>query len=388
MAIYYLVFLEHIMRIVIAPDSFKGCLSAEAVAENIVNGLSPIFPRAKMIVVPQADGGEGTLSVILRHRQGQTFEVQAHDPLGRQIKTEFGVLEDGTVVIETAKIIGLSLIQPHERNPLISSSYGVGELILNALEKGHRKFIIGIGGSATNDAGMGMIQALGGKFLDKQGNLLGQGGAELQKLHHLDLSELDSRLTECSFQVACDVSNPLIGENGASRIYAPQKGATNEDVELLENALTNYSQVIENHFDKSISEITGVGAAGGLGAGLLAFLKAELTNGFQLISKFIDLEGYLPNADFVITGEGKVDTQTAFGKLPFGMARLAKKHGVPCIGIAGTVEDETQTLHQSGMTAIFSIADRPLSGDDSVKNAPVLVQKTAEQIGRLIRAFR
>ncbi len=376
------------MRIVVAPDSFKGCLSAEAVAENIVNGLRPIFPRAKMIVVPQADGGEGTLSVILQHRQGQILEVEAHDPLGQQIRTTFGVLEDGTVVIETAKIIGLSLVQPHERNPLIASSYGVGELILSALDKGHRKFIIGIGGTATNDAGMGMIQALGGKFLDKQDNLLTQGGVELQKLHHLDLSELDSRLTECSFQVACDVSNPLIGKNGASRTYAPQKGATDKDVKILEDALTNYAQIIENHFDRSISEATGVGAAGGLGAALLAFLNAKLINGFQLISEFIDLEAQLPNADFVITGEGKVDTQTSFGKLPFGMAKLAKKHGVPCIGIAGTVEDEMQTLHQSGMTAIFSITDRPLSGEDAVKKAPLLVQKTAEQIGRLIRAFR
>ncbi len=376
------------MRIIIAPDSFKRCLSAEAVAENIVIGLTEVFPRAKMVVMPQADGGEGTLSVITKNAQNQIVSMEATDPIGRKMTTEFGILADGTAVIETAKIIGLPLLDAHEKNPLITSSYGVGELIINALAHGCRKFIIGLGGSATNDAGLGMMQALGAKFLDKNGKLLQNGGAELQKLYQIDLSGLDLRLKDASFRVACDVSNPLLGKNGATRTYAQQKGATQAQIEILENALQKFYQVVLNQFDKAISDVEGAGAAGGLGAGFYAFLNTELCNGFQLISELIEVEKYLPNTDFVITGEGRIDAQTPFGKLPFGMARLAKKHGIPCIGIAGMVENKTETLHQAGMTAIFSITDRPLSSEDSVKNAPILIQKTAAQIGRLIRAFR
>ncbi|SHE85687.1 glycerate kinase [Thermoanaerobacter uzonensis DSM 18761] len=377
-----------VMKILIAPDKFKGSLSAFEVANNIEKGILKVFPKAVIEKVPMADGGEGTVESLVDATGGKIIKTNVKDPLFRDIESFYGILGDGkTAVIEMAAASGLYLLKDYERNPMITTTYGTGQLIKHALDKGCRKFIIAIGGSATNDGGTGMATALGVKFYDKDGREIGLGGGELSKIYSIDISNLDERLKECEFIVACDVANPLIGENGASRVYGPQKGATKEMVEVLDKNLEHYGELLEKYFNKKIIDVEGSGAAGGLAAGLMAFLNAQLKSGIEIIIETLKLEEKIKEADIVISGEGKIDFQTAFGKTISGIAKLCKKYNKPLIVIAGTVED-IEKLYEIGVSSIFSTMEKPMSLEDAIKNAPTLLEKSTERIFRLIKALK
>ncbi|MCX7885164.1 MAG: glycerate kinase [Caloramator sp.] len=376
------------MKILVLPDKFKGSLSAIEVCKNIESGIKKVFPDADIENVPMADGGEGTVEALVDATKGKIIKVTIRDPLYREIPSYYGILGDRkTAVIEMAAASGLYLLKEHERNPLFTTTYGTGQLILDALNKGCRKFIIGIGGSATNDAGSGMAMALGAKFFDFSGNEIGFGGIELGKIKYIDISKIDKRIYESEFIVACDVKNPLIGSNGASRIYGPQKGATEEMVEILEKNLSHFGMLLENKFNKNIINYPGSGAAGGLGAGLLAFLNAKLKSGIDIIIDILNIKEKLVSADVVISGEGKIDAQTAYGKTIYGIAKLCKDYNKPLIVIAGFIED-IDNLYDIGVTSVFSILDKPMILKDALKDAPLLIQNTSERIFRCIKAFK
>lgn len=376
------------MKILIAPDKFKGSLSAFEVADSIEKGILKVFPKAVIVKVPMADGGEGTVESLVDATGGKIIKTNVKDPLFRDIESFYGILGDGkTAVIEMAAASGLYLLKDYERNPMITTTYGTGQLIKDALDRGCRRFIIAIGGSATNDGGAGMATVLGVKFYDKDGIEIGLGGGELSKIYSIDTSNIDDRLKECEFIVACDVANPLIGENGASRVYGPQKGATKEMVEVLDKNLEHYGKLLEKYFNKKIIDVPGSGAAGGLGAGLMAFLNAQLKNGIEIIIETLKLEEKIKEADIVISGEGKIDFQTAFGKTISGIAKLCKKHNKPLIVIAGTVED-IEKLYEIGVSSVFSTMEKPMFLEDAIKNAPTLLEKSAERIFRLIKAIK
>ena len=376
------------MKILIAPDKFKGSLSAFEVADSIEKGILKVFPKAVIVKVPMADGGEGTVESLVDATGGKIIKTNVKDPLFRDIESFYGILGDGeTAVIEMAAASGLYLLKDYERNPMITTTYGTGQLIKDALDKGCRNFIIAVGGSATNDGGAGMATALGVKFYDKDGREIGLGGGALSKIYSIDTSNLDYRLKECRFIVACDVANPLIGENGASRVYGLQKGATKEMVKVLDKNLEHYGKLLEKYFNKKIIDVPGSGAAGGLGAGLMAFLNAQLKSGIEIIIETLKLEEKIKEADIVISGEGKIDFQTAFGKTISGIAKLCKKHNKPLIVIAGTVED-IEKLYEIGVSSVFSTMEKPMFLEDAIKNAPTLVEKSAERIFRLIKAIK
>nr|WP_218623503.1 glycerate kinase [Thermoanaerobacter sp. CM-CNRG TB177] len=383
-----MIFGGDVVKILIAPDKFKESLSALKVADSIEKGILKVFPKAVIEKVPMADGGEGTVESLVDATGGKIIKTNVKDPLFRDIESFYGILGDGkTAVIEMAAASGLYLLKDYERNPMITTTYGTGQLIKDALDRGCRKFIIAIGGSATNDGGAGMATALGVKFYDKDGREIGLGGGALSKIYSIDTSNLDDRLKECRFIVACDVANPLIGENGASRVYGPQKGATKEMVEVLDKNLEHYGKLLEKYFNKKIIDVPGSGAAGGLGAGLMAFLNAQLKSGIEIITETLKLEEKIKEADIVISGEGKIDFQTAFGKTISGIAKLCKKHNKPLIVIAGTVED-IEKLYEIGVSSVFSTMEKPMFLEDAIKNAPTLLEKSAERIFRLIKAIK
>lgn len=376
------------MRILIAPDKFKGSLSALKVAENIEKGILKVYPEAKIEKVPMADGGEGTVESLVDATGGKIIKTIAKDPLMRDIESFYGILGDAkTAVIEMAAASGLYLLNQEERNPMLTTTYGTGQLIKDALDKGCRKFIIGIGGSATNDGGIGMAMALGVKFYDKFNHEIEFGGKELIKIYSIDDTNIDERIKECEFVVACDVNNPLIGDKGASRVFGPQKGATKEMIEILDSGLKSYGILLEKKYNKKIIDIPGSGAAGGLGAGLLAFLNAKLKRGVEIVIETLQLEEKIKQSDIVISGEGKIDYQTAFGKTIAGVAKLCQKYNKPLIVIAGSVEDN-QELYGMGINSIFSIIDKPMKLDDALITAPELLIKTSERIFRLIKAVK
>jgi len=370
-------------HILIAPDSFKESINAFEVARLLKTGIEKSLPEAIIETVPVSDGGEGFLKVLTKGTNGtfKTFDV--HDALMRPEKAEIGFSGDGqTAFIEMATVNGLEMILPEERNPLFTSTFGTGEMIKYAIKTGCKKIVIGIGGSATNDGGAGMAQALGAKFLDKNGQELQPGGGPLSQLCQFDLSLFEKNLPE--IVVACDVSNPLTGPNGASAIYGPQKGATPEMVLQLDAALKNFAEVIRKQLNIDIENIPGVGAAGGLGGGLVAFTGAKLVSGFQLVAEILDLENRIANADFVISAEGKLDEQTINGKAPFGVAQLAKKHIKPVIGVTGTLGSGYEKLYDYGFNLLISIVNQPLSLAEAIRNAPKLVEKCGFQIGKII----
>lgn len=370
-------------RILIAPDSFKESLSAGEVAHFLKKGIKKSLPDAIIDIAPVADGGEGFLKVLTEGTGGVFKTFNVHDALMRPVKAEIGFSGDKqTAFIEMATASGLELIHSGERNPLIASTFGTGEMIKHAIETGCKKIVIGIGGSATNDGGAGMAQALGAKFLNKDRKELLPGGKQLSELCDIDLSGFEKNLPE--ILVACDVSNPLIGPNGASAIYGPQKGATPEMVQQLDAALKNYAQIIRKQFNIDIENIPGAGAAGGLGGGLVAFTGAKLVSGFQLVAEILDIENQIAKADFVITAEGKLDAQTVNGKAPFGVAQLAKKHKKAVIGIAGTLGNGHEKLYDSGFDLLISIVNKPLSLAEAIQNAPELVENCGFQIGKII----
>ena len=373
------------MRILIAPDSYKNALSALEVAKSLKSGLQKVFQDAEFEILPMADGGEGTVEALIDATQGQMIKTQVCDPLMRPIESSFGITGDGiTAVIEMASASGIQLITSAEKNPWITTTYGTGELIHAAMEKGCRDIILGIGGSATNDCGMGMAAGLGVKFLDQAGNPVGPGGGMLAEVTRIDMSGLDERIRETKIMVACDVTNPLTGPDGAAHVYGPQKGADPEMVKKLDSNLKKFSDLIMEQLGKDVEKIPGAGAAGGLGAGLIAFLDGELVEGVPAIAAKTGLDEAVAKADIVITGEGGIDFQTQFGKTPYGVAQVAKKHGKPVIAVAGTVGKGVDELYSKGIDAVISILDSPMSLEEAIRQTPTLLEATGERIGRLL----
>lgn len=348
------------MKIVIAPDSFKGCLNAFNVALAMKRGVRRVYPESHMDLIPMADGGEGTVEAILAAVKGRMVEVRVKDPLGRLRSASYGLIDhDKTAIIEMAAASGLPLLRVEERDPRITTTQGTGDLIKDALDRGVKKILLGIGGSATNDGGSGLAVALGVKLLDAQGKELPPGGAALVNLEKIDLSELDPRLSEVQFEVACDVQNPLCGPEGASSVYGPQKGAKPEDIRVLDEALFNFGEKLSAVSGINLLELPGGGAAGGLGAGLVGFLGAKLRPGSQMILEVANAEEKIRHADLVLTGEGMTDFQTAYGKVPVGVAALAQKYEVPVLVISGAVEGLPDLLSDHGVSCCFSVAEGP-----------------------------
>ncbi|WP_392561022.1 glycerate kinase [Orbus sturtevantii] len=347
------------MKIVIAPDSFKESLKASDVASAIKAGFSQIYPDAGYVLLPVADGGEGTVEAMVNAIGGSIIKTVVIDPLGQKNESFYGISKDKQcAIIEMAAASGLELVPINERNAKITTSYGTGQLIYHALEKGVKKFIIGIGGSATNDGGAGMLQALGIKLLDKNGQQIGYGGQALADLNEIDITGMDPRLKNCDFEVACDVTNPLTGKNGASFIFGPQKGANAIDIELLDNNLKHFANVIKNDLNIDVEHIPGTGAAGGMGAALLAFLNAKLKPGIEIITELLNLDELIKNADLVITGEGRLDHQSINGKVPIGIATIAKKYNKPTIAIVGSFGNNAELVYPYGISAMFSILSK------------------------------
>ena len=375
------------MKIVIAPDSYKESLSALDVATAIEQGFREIFPQAEYIKLPVADGGEGTVEAMVAATQGRIVEVAVTGPLGAQVEGFYGLSGDEqSAFIEMAAASGLELVLPEQRNPLITTSWGTGELIRHALDAGVKHIIIGIGGSATNDGGAGMVQALGAKLLDSEGNPLGQGGGALETLARIDISELDRRLHDCRIEVACDVTNPLTGKEGATAIFGPQKGATPEMITRLDAALAHYAELIKRDLDLDVLDLAGGGAAGGMGAALFAFCGAELRQGIEIVTDALHLDRYVAEADLVITGEGRIDSQTVHGKVPVGVAKVAKRYNKPVIGIAGSLTADVGVVHEHGIDAVFSVIYGICTLDDALKNAAENVRMTARNVAAVLKA--
>ena len=369
------------MKIVIAPDSYKESLSAQQVATQIEQGFREIFPDAHYVKLPVADGGEGTVEAMVAATGGKIVRLNVTGPLGEQVEAFYGLSgDDGCAYIEMAAASGLELVPAARRDPLITTSYGTGELIRSALDKGVQHFIIGIGGSATNDGGAGMVQALGAKLLDRAGNEIGFGGGKLSDLATIDIAGFDPRIKECRFEVACDVTNPLLGKEGASAVFGPQKGATPELVEQLDKALAHYAEIIRQDLDTDVLSIPGGGAAGGMGAALHAFCGAELRRGIEIVTEALGLDELVKDATLVITGEGRIDSQTIHGKVPIGVAKVAKRYNKPVIGIAGSLTKDVAVVHQHGLDAVFSVIYSICTLEDALKNAADNVRMTARNI--------
>jgi glycerate 2-kinase len=375
------------MKFVLAPDSFKESMSAKKAALAMEKGIRSVFPEAECIIVPMADGGEGTVESLVSMTNGEMVKVEVIGPLGEKVTAEYGLLGEGqTAVIEMASASGLELIKLEDRDPLVTTTFGTGELIKDALDKGVSRILIGIGGSATNDGGAGMLQALGVSFKDKNGQELTFGGGALNQLVSIDLSGLDKRIENVHIDVACDVTNPLIGENGASAIFGPQKGATPEVVKLLDENLAHYAEGIKRELGKDIAHTEGAGAAGGLGIGLMAFLNANLKKGVDLVIEYTGLEDKMAGADYVFTGEGSIDGQTLFGKTPFGVASIARKYSIPVIAFAGRIGNGVEPLYEHGFTSIIGILKGVSSLDEALKSGEANLEFAAENICRILKS--
>lgn len=373
------------MKIVVAPDSFKESLSATAVAKNIAIGIRKVLPEATLVEIPISDGGEGLLEALIEPLDGTLKNVYVKDPLMRNITAPYGILKDGkTAIIEMAMASGMELLNDDEKNPMVTSTFGTGLLIKDALDQGCTKIIIGLGGSATNDGGMGMIKALGGKFLDEQGNAIDEGGGAIENLKHIDISNLDKRLSNCEIIAACDVSNPLTGPNGSAMVFGAQKGANEEQQLQLDKNLILYAQTIKSDLGIEVNAIPGAGAAGGMGAAIAGFFNGKLVPGIDLIMDTLNLDEHIKDADWVITGEGKIDHQTINGKTVSGIAKMASKYSVPVIAIAGKVDSNLDELYNIGVTATFSIANQPMTLQEAMANTDTLIQACLENVFRVI----
>ncbi len=366
-------------KIIIAPDSFKGSLSSAKAAQAIKAG----FEKEGFIgcvCVPMADGGEGTVKAMIASSGGKIINLRVQGPTDYEVNAFYGIMGDGNAaVIEMAAASGLHLIKD-EKNPLISTTYGTGQLMRDALERGCGKIIVGIGGSATNDGGCGMARALGARFLDSEGNDLPEGGGALINLAKIDMSNFDTRFNNLEIEVASDVTNPLCGKNGASFIYSPQKGASPDMVKLLDNALCNLADIIKRDLSKDIVNLPGSGAAGGLGGGLVAFTGAKLKSGVDIVMEAVGLDELIKDADLVITGEGQTDYQTTFGKVPAGIAGICKKYGKPLVCLSGSIGDNYDSLYDIGITSIFSIRDVSMSLEYAMQNASELLTNLAGRV--------
>lgn len=372
-------------KYVVAPDSFKESMTAKEVCNAMEKGIKKADPAAEVIKVPMADGGEGTVDSLVDATHGQRVIVEVTGPLGNKISAYYGILGNGTTaVIEMAKASGLEIVEKKKRNPMITTTFGTGELIRDALDHNVKEIIIGLGGSSTNDGGSGMAQALGAKLLDQNNHQIPFGGGNLDKLDKIDISNLDSRLRDVKIILASDVTNPLIGKEGASRVFGPQKSATPEMVEKLENNLQHYAKIVKRDLNKDVASVSGAGAAGGLGAGLMAFTTCEMRRGVDLAIEVTKLEEKIRDADYVFTGEGGTDFQTKFGKTPYGVAKLGKKYNKPVISLAGYLGEGIDSLYSEGFTAIFGIIPGACDLSTALKNGPSNVARTTENIVRLL----
>ncbi|MFL6534103.1 MAG: glycerate kinase [Pseudomonas sp.] len=374
------------MKIIIAPDSFKDSLSAQGVADAIAGGLAQVWADAQLIKCPMADGGEGTVEAVLAACDGQWRENRVLGPLGAAVEARWGWLpQSRTAIIEMAEASGLQLVAPGQRDACSSSTYGTGELIRAALDEGASRVILAIGGSATNDGGAGAMQALGVALLDGQGQALPPGGLALGKLARINLSELDPRLAGVRFEIAADVDNPLCGPHGASAVFGPQKGASAEQVQQLDRALGHFAEHCAQVLNRDVRDEPGSGAAGGLGFAAKAFLQAQFRTGVEVVAQLTGLADAINGADLVITGEGRFDAQTLRGKTPFGVARIARRHGVPVVVLAGTLGEGYEALYEHGIEAAFALANGPMTLQEACTDAPRLLAERARDIARLWR---
>lgn len=375
------------MRVVVAPDSYKGSASALAVAEAMERGVRAVFPGADVAKVPIADGGEGTVDALVAATRGRVEERTVWGPLGEPVRARWGLLGDGaTAVVEMAAASGLSLVPAARRDPRRTTTFGTGELVRAALDAGLGSIVVGLGGSATNDGGSGFARALGVRFLDADGRDLPEGGAALARLHRIDLSRLDPRVARATFLVACDVDNPLTGPRGASAVYGPQKGATPEMVRELDAALDRYARVAREATGRDVASEPGAGAAGGLGAGLLFFTPARLRPGVEIVLEATRFDDLLQGADLVLTGEGRTDSQTAMGKAPVGVAAAARRRGVPVVCLSGSLGDGADQVLSRGIDALASIVPGPMTLEECMARGPELVEQAAARVCRLLRA--
>ncbi|WP_114719553.1 glycerate kinase [Vibrio cholerae] len=372
------------MKVVIAPDSFKESLTAKQVCDAIQAGLARVWHDAKFVAIPVADGGEGTVQSLVDATQGRLVEVKVMGPQGKRVEAFYGMLGDNqTAVIEMAAASGLHHVPVAQRDPKLTTSFGTGELIRHALDQGVTKLIIGLGGSATNDGGVGMLAALGARFTNADGDPIQLTGGGLRELTHIDLQDFDPRLQHCDILVACDVNNPLCGDKGASAVFGPQKGATPEDVQLLDGVLRQFGLLTEKVTGKMVLESAGAGAAGGMGAALLAYTQARLRPGIEIVLETVQLAHQVSDADLVITGEGRIDSQTVHGKTPMGVAKVAKRFDVPVLALCGCTGDNYQAVYQCGIDAVFAAVPRAMSLEDALKESDFNLADLAENVARL-----
>lgn len=373
------------MKIIIAPDSYKESLTAMEVADAIEKGFRQVLPDAYYHKLPMADGGEGTVQSLVDATGGRIIYQSVTGPLGDTVEAHYGVTGSGkTAIIEMAAASGLHLVPPDMRNPLKTTSYGTGELILAALDQGAERIIVGIGGSATNDGGSGMAQALGIRMLDAQGNSIGLGGRALAHLVTIDMADLDPRLASVTLDIACDVNSPLCGESGASCVFGPQKGATPEMVQQLDSYLSDYARIMKQQMNKDVKDIPGAGAAGGLGAAFVGLLNAKLRPGIDIVMDALNFSQLVADADLVITGEGRIDSQTIHGKTPIGVARTAKQFGIPVIGIAGCVSHDCDVVYEHGIDAVFAVVPGAVSLEVALKEAAINVERTSRNVAVIL----
>ncbi|EIJ0934265.1 glycerate kinase [Vibrio cholerae] len=372
------------MKVVIAPDSFKESLTAKQVCDAIQAGLARVWHDAKFIAIPVADGGEGTVQSLVDATQGRLVEVKVMGPQGKRVEAFYGMLGDNqTAVIEMAAASGLHHVPVAQRDPKLTTSFGTGELIRHALDQGVTKLIIGLGGSATNDGGVGMLAALGARFTNADGDPIQLTGGGLHELTHIDLQDFDPRLQNCDILVACDVNNPLCGDKGASAVFGPQKGATPEDVQLLDGSLRQFGLLTEKVTGKMVLESAGAGAAGGMGAALLAYTQARLRPGIEIVLETVQFAHQVSDADLVITGEGRIDSQTVHGKTPMGVAKVAKRFDVSVLALCGCTGDNYQAVYQCGIDAVFAAVPRAMSLEDALKESDFNLADLAENVARL-----
>ena len=369
------------MNILISPQAFKGSISAVEVANNIEKGIFDVDKNHNLIKFPIADGGDDTLETLVEITNGKIYKTIATGPDGKKITANWGALGDNkTAVIEMAKISGLALLKNKELNPFIYTSYGMGEVIKNCLDHGYRKFIIGIGGSATNDGGLGMAQALGAVLKDRNGNIINKGICGLKNLHEISTGNMDSRIGESIFQIACDVNNPLYGLDGATYVFGPQKGLKKDQLETVDVYMKNYGNIIDKLSKNKISSYPGSGAAGGIGAATMFFLKANLQSGSKIILDFLKFEKKCKGIDLIITGEGQIDFQTLNNKAPIAVAKIAKKHNIPVYGICGILGENYKKVFEEGIHKVYPLCENKNEIEYAIKNADILIQQKASQL--------
>lgn len=373
------------MKFILAPDSFKESMTAKEACISMENGIRKVFKDATCIHVPMADGGEGTVDALIESTNGNLHEVEVTAPLGNKVKAKFGILGDGkTAVIEMAEASGIHLVKLENRNPLLTTTFGTGEIIRYALDMNIERIIIGLGGSATNDGGVGMLQALGASFKDSDGKEIALGGGALKDLCTIDLSGFDKRIYGVKIEVACDVKNPLTGENGASFVFGAQKGGNKETLEELDSNLKHYAEVVKRDMGKEIDKVEGAGAAGGLGAALIGFCNGKLESGIDLVIKYSNLEEKVRNADFVFTGEGSIDFQTKFGKTPIGVAKIAKKYNIPVIAFGGRIGEGIDELYSLGIDSVIGITPGVISLDEALRKGKENLEISTENVVRIL----